>query len=227
MSTLALSCLTTSNLSWFMDLAFQVPVQYCSLQHQTVLPSPVTSTTGCCFCFGSIPSFFLELFLHWSPLTKCGLLEKGMANNFSILALRTPWTVWEGKKIGHWKMSSPGREVPNMLLEISEEITPERMKVSPWKSIKQSNWSHLGDGEGFLRIREGRAASVKGTKVGRILCRWEKKTGANTTSWERTHLVGGPERSPLGAQCCRLGAWWERNPKKGSVLPGTGLFRPC
>ena len=27
-------------------------------------------------------------------LTKCGTLEKGMANHFSILALRTPWTVW-------------------------------------------------------------------------------------------------------------------------------------
>ena len=43
-----------------MDLTFQVPMQYCSLQHQTLLPSPITSTTGCCFCFG--------LFLHsfWS-----------------------------------------------------------------------------------------------------------------------------------------------------------------
>ena len=28
-------------------------------------------------------------------------LEKGMANHFRILALRTPWTVWKGKKIGH------------------------------------------------------------------------------------------------------------------------------
>ena len=26
------------------------------------------STAGSCFCFGSIPSFFLELFLHWSPV---------------------------------------------------------------------------------------------------------------------------------------------------------------
>ena len=34
----------------------------------------------------------------WGVLTKCGPLEKGMANYFSILALRTPWTVWEGKK---------------------------------------------------------------------------------------------------------------------------------
>ena len=31
-----------------MDLTFQVPMQYCSLQHQTLLLSPVTSTTGYC-----------------------------------------------------------------------------------------------------------------------------------------------------------------------------------
>ena len=66
--TLAISCLTTSNLRWFMDLTFQVPVQYCSLQHQTLLPSPVTFTVGCCFCFGSVSSFFLELLLHISPV---------------------------------------------------------------------------------------------------------------------------------------------------------------
>ena len=41
-------------------------------------------------------------------LTKCGSLEKGMANHFSILVLRTPWIVWKGKKIRHWKMNSPG-----------------------------------------------------------------------------------------------------------------------
>ena len=68
MFTLAISCLTTSNLPWFMDLTFQVPMQYCSLQHWTLLPSPVKSTTECCFCLGSVSSFFLELFLHWSPV---------------------------------------------------------------------------------------------------------------------------------------------------------------
>ena len=46
-------------------------MQYCSLQHQTLLPSPVTSIIGCCFCFDSISSFFLELFLHWSPVAYC------------------------------------------------------------------------------------------------------------------------------------------------------------
>ena len=68
MFTLFISCLTTSNLPWFMDLTFQVPMQYCCLQHCTLLLSPVTSTAGYCFCFGSIPSFFLKSFLHWSPV---------------------------------------------------------------------------------------------------------------------------------------------------------------
>jgi len=30
---------------------------------------------------------------YWRVLTKCGSLEKGMANYFSILALRTPGAV--------------------------------------------------------------------------------------------------------------------------------------
>ena len=41
----------------------------------------------------------------WRVLIKCGPLEKGMANRFSFLSLRTPWTVWKGKKIWHWKIN--------------------------------------------------------------------------------------------------------------------------
>ena len=81
--TLAISCLTTSNLPWFMDLTFQVPMQYCSLQHQTLLLSPVTCTAGYCFCFGSIPSFFLELFLHWSPVAYWALTDPGSSLSVS------------------------------------------------------------------------------------------------------------------------------------------------
>ena len=58
-----------------MDLTFQVPKQYFSLEHQTLLLSQVTSTAGYCFCFGSISSFFLELFLHWSPVAWTGMGE--------------------------------------------------------------------------------------------------------------------------------------------------------
>ena len=35
-------------------MTFQVVMHYCSLQHQNLLPSSVTSTAGCCFCFGSL-----------------------------------------------------------------------------------------------------------------------------------------------------------------------------
>ena len=72
--TLTNSWLTTSNLPWFMDLTFQVPVQYCVLQHWTLLSPPDTSPTGLHFYFGSAPSFFLEPFYHsatvacWSPM---------------------------------------------------------------------------------------------------------------------------------------------------------------
>ena len=86
MFTLAISCLTTSNLPWFMDLTFQVPMQYCSLQHRTFLLSSVTSTTGCCFCFGSVSSFFLELFLHWSPVAYWAPTDLG-SSSFSVLFL--------------------------------------------------------------------------------------------------------------------------------------------
>ena len=68
-----------------MDLTFQVPMQYCSFQHQTLLPSPVTYTAGCCFCFGSIPSFFLELFLQWSPVAYWAPTDLGNSS-FSFLS---------------------------------------------------------------------------------------------------------------------------------------------
>ena len=85
MFTLTISCLTTSNLPWFMDLTFQVPMQYCSLQHWTLLPSPVTSTTGCCFRFGSVYPFFLELFLHSSPAA-CWPPTDLRSSSFSVLS---------------------------------------------------------------------------------------------------------------------------------------------
>ena len=60
-------------------------MQYCSLQHQTLLLSPATSTTGYCFCFGSIPSFFLELFVHRSPVAYWAPTDLG-SSSFSILS---------------------------------------------------------------------------------------------------------------------------------------------
>ena len=72
MFILATSCLITSSLPWFMDLTFQVPKQYCSLQHRNLLPSPVTSTTGYCFALApslhSFWSYFSTLpVAYWAP----------------------------------------------------------------------------------------------------------------------------------------------------------------
>ena len=91
--TLAISCLNTFNLPWFMDLTFQVPRQYCSLQHWTLLPSPVTPTTGCCVCSGSISLFFLELFLHWSPVAYWAPTDLG-SSPFSVLFFAFSYCSW-------------------------------------------------------------------------------------------------------------------------------------
>ena len=68
-----------------MYLTFHVPMQYCSLQHRTLLLSLVTSTAGYSFCFGSVPSFFLESFLHWSPVAYWAPTHLG-SSSFSILS---------------------------------------------------------------------------------------------------------------------------------------------
>ena len=83
--TLVISCLTTFNLPWFVDLTIQVPMQYCSLQLRTLIPSLVTSTAGCCFCFGSISSIFLKLFLHWSQVAYGASTDLG-SSSFSVLS---------------------------------------------------------------------------------------------------------------------------------------------
>ena len=73
---LIICCWTMSNLPWFMVLTFQVPMQYCSLLHQTLLSPPDTSKIEYCFCFDPVASSFLELLViafwsfpvaYWTP----------------------------------------------------------------------------------------------------------------------------------------------------------------
>ena len=58
-------------------------MQYCSLQHQTLLSPSDISTTECCFCFGPAASFCLELLVnaihsspvaYWTPSDLGGLI---------------------------------------------------------------------------------------------------------------------------------------------------------
>ena len=76
-----------------MDLTFQVPMQYFSLQHWTLLPSPVISTTGCCFCFGSVTSFFLELFVYSSLVAYWAPTDLG-SSSFSVLSFCLFYCSW-------------------------------------------------------------------------------------------------------------------------------------
>ena len=69
-----------------MDLTFQVPMQYRSLLHPTLLLSPVASIAGCCFHFGSVSSLFLEFFLHWSPVAYWVPTDLG-SSSFSVLSV--------------------------------------------------------------------------------------------------------------------------------------------
>ena len=59
-----------------MDLPFQVSMQYCSVQHRTLLSPPDTVTAEHHFRFGPVTSFFLELLVialysspvaYWTP----------------------------------------------------------------------------------------------------------------------------------------------------------------
>ena len=98
MFTLPISCLTTSNLPWFKDLTFQVPMQYCSLQHQILFAPPDTSTTEHHFCFGPDASFFLGLLViavYSSPVAYWPrqLLTQGAHLLVSYLSAFS-WCLW-------------------------------------------------------------------------------------------------------------------------------------
>ena len=123
MSTLAISYLITSNLPSFLELTFQVPMQYFSLQHWTLLPSPVTSTTGYCFWFGFIPSFFLELFLYWSPVAYWAPTDLG-SSSFSVLSFCLFILFMEFSRQEYWSGLPFPSPVDHILSELSTMTRP-------------------------------------------------------------------------------------------------------
>ena len=120
--TLAI-CLTTSNLPWFMDLTFQVLMQYCSLQHWSLLPLPVTFTTGHYFLFGSISSFFLGLFLHCSPVAYWAPSNLG-SSSFSFLSLCLFIQFMGFSRQEYWSGLPFSSSVDHVLSELSTMTRP-------------------------------------------------------------------------------------------------------
>ena len=60
-------------------------MQYCSLQHWTLLSPPDTTTTRHCFCFGLAFSFLLELFLCSSSVVY-QTLPNLESSSFSVIS---------------------------------------------------------------------------------------------------------------------------------------------
>ena len=119
MFTLAISCLTTFNLSWFMDLTSQFLCNMAFYSNWTLLPSPVTSTTGHCFHFGSMFSFFLELFLHFSPVAYWTPTDLG-SSCFSVLSFCLFILFMEFSRQEYWILPfpSPGDHILSELFTI-------------------------------------------------------------------------------------------------------------
>ena len=85
MFTLAVSCLTTSNLCWFMDLTFQVPRQYRSYSIRLYFHHQSNLQLGIVFALAPSLQSFLELFLHWSPVAYWAPTDLG-SSSFSVLS---------------------------------------------------------------------------------------------------------------------------------------------
>ena len=106
-----------------MDLILQVPMQYCSLQHWTLLLSPVTSTAGCCFCLDSICSFFLKLFLHWSPVAYWAPTDLGNSS-FTVLSFCLFILFMGFWRLEYWSGLPFPSPADDLLLELSTMIHP-------------------------------------------------------------------------------------------------------
>ena len=109
-------------------------MQYCSLQHWTLLLSPVPSTAGYCFCFGSIPSFFLELFLHWSPVAYWAPTDLE-SSSFSILSFCLFILFMGFTRQKHWIGLPFPSPVDHILSDLSTRTRPSWMAPWSWLSF--------------------------------------------------------------------------------------------
>ena len=112
----------------FMNLSFRVPMQYYSLQHQTLLLSPVTSTPWYCFCFGSIPSFLQNLFLHWSPVSFCAPVDLG-SSCFCILSFCLFILFMGFSRQEYWRCLPLTSPVDHILSELSTMTRPSWVAI--------------------------------------------------------------------------------------------------
>ena len=117
-------------------------MQYCSLQHRILLLSPVTSRTGCCFCFGPISLLFLELFLHWTPVAYWARTHLG-SSSFSVLSF--PFHTVHGvlkARILKW-LAIPFSSGPHFVWTLHHDLS---VLGGPKRHGTQFHWARQGCG---------------------------------------------------------------------------------
>ena len=221
--TLAISCLTTSNLPWFMHLTFQVSMQYCSLQHQTLLPSPVTSTTGCCFHLGWC-LFILSGVI--SPLFSSSILGTYLPGEFIFQCQKDVRTSRESDVGGQWDLITElTQEWENSLgghkrcvHQVPGERSSDPTRDWPRLACECLGVSGRGVGGGLL---QGRGAECNSACMGPFA------GGRHYLHYLHHSLVSGQtrrrEHSPTHQQKIRLKIYWawpcpsEQDPVSPSV----------
>ena len=136
MITLAISYLTIPNLPWFMDLTFPDSYAILFLQDQTLLPSTDTSTVRHCFCFDSFSSFFLELFLHSSPVAYWAPADLG-SSSFSVLSFCLFILFMGFSKQEYWS----GLPFPSPVDHVLSE--PSTMTYISWVALHSMAYSFI------------------------------------------------------------------------------------
>ena len=124
MFTLSISYLITSNLPWFTDLTFQVPMQHCSLQHHTLLPLPVSPGKNWDFYLLWLFLFILSgVFLHSFPVAYWAPINLGSSSS-SVLSFCL-FTLFIGfSRQEYWSGLSFSSLVDHILPELSTMTRP-------------------------------------------------------------------------------------------------------
>ena len=81
-----------------------------------------------CFCFGSVSSFFLELFLHWSPVAYWAPTNLG-SSSFSVLSFCLFILFMGFSRQEHWSGLPFLPPVDHILSELSTMTCPSRVAL--------------------------------------------------------------------------------------------------
>ena len=134
MFTLTISCLTTSNSPWFMDLTFQIPMLFTASDF-TSITSHIHSFLFFvyCFCFGSISSLFLVI----SPLISSSILGTYRPGEFIFqwLIFLTFHTVLGFSMQEYWSGLPFPSPVDHILSDLSTMTRPSWVAPQAWLSF--------------------------------------------------------------------------------------------